>query len=182
MRRKSSRLTAFARSICAWAVSYTHLFQKVDSAPDTKTCAQGHYESLQNTNCTVEKFHKIILLKNVFDFWLSCCVNLVHIEGVRGFYHGTLLLHVPFHVKDIFRVGVGRVSVIRVPGEVVLEMCIRDRDDNRPEALLAAVCAAPAKVIVGNTVSVVEEKAPFQPPLFCLISCPLHCQTLWAVF
>ena len=39
-------------------------------------------------------------------------------------------------------------------------------DDNRPEALLAAVCAAPAKVIVGNTVSVVEEKAPFQPPLF----------------
>ena len=39
-------------------------------------------------------------------------------------------------------------------------------DDNRPEALLAAACAAPAKVIVGNTVSVVEEKAPFQPPLF----------------
>ena len=35
-------------------------------------------------------------------------------------------------------------------------------DDNRPEALLAA----PAKVIVSNTVSVVEEKAPFQPPLF----------------
>ena len=39
-------------------------------------------------------------------------------------------------------------------------------DDNRPEALLAAVCAAPTKVIVGDTVSVVEEKAPFQPPLF----------------
>ena len=32
--------------------------------------------------------------------------------------------------------------------------------------IVAAVCAAPAKVIVGNTVSVVEEKAPFQPPLF----------------
>ena len=29
-------------------------------------------------------------------------------------------------------------------------------DDNRPEALLAAACAAPAKVIVGNTVSVVQ--------------------------
>ena len=40
------------------------------------------------------------------------------------------------------------------------------KDDNRPEALLAAVCAAPAKVIVGDTVAVVEEKAPFQPPLF----------------
>ena len=37
-------------------------FQKVDNAPDTKTCAQGHHESLQNTNCAVEKFHKIILL------------------------------------------------------------------------------------------------------------------------
>ena len=36
--------------------------------------------------------------------------------------------------------------------------------DNRPEALLAAVCAAPAKVVIGNSVSVVEEKAPFQPP------------------
>lgn len=75
-------------------VVLTVTFQKVDNAPDTKTCAQGHYESLQNTNCAVEKFHKIILLKNVFDFGLSCCVNLVHIEGVRGFYHGTLLLHV----------------------------------------------------------------------------------------
>ena len=44
-------------------------------------------------------------------------------------------------------------------------------DDNRPEALLAAVCADPAKVIVGNTVSVVEEKAPFQPPLFAHEMC-----------
>ena len=37
-------------------------------------------------------------------------------------------------------------------------------DDNRPEALLAAVGAAPAKVVIGNSVSVVEEKAPFKPP------------------
>jgi len=119
-------------------VVLTVTFQKVDNAPDTKTCAQGHYESLQNTNCAVEKFHKIILLKNVFDFGLSCCVNLVHIEGVRGFYHGTLLLHVPFHVKDIFRVGVGRVSVIRVPGEVVL---VRKERAHAPqhEDTLAAV-------------------------------------------
>jgi len=40
-------------------VVLTVTFQKVDNAPDTKTCAQGHYESLQNTNCTVEKCHKI---------------------------------------------------------------------------------------------------------------------------
>ena len=39
-------------------------------------------------------------------------------------------------------------------------------NDNRPETLLAIVGAAPAKVVIGNSVSVVEEKAPFQPPLF----------------
>ena len=39
-------------------------------------------------------------------------------------------------------------------------------DNHGSETLLAIVGAAPAKVIVGNTVSVVEEKAPFQPPLF----------------
>ena len=36
-------------------VVLTVTFQKVDNAPETKTCAQGHYESLQNTNCAVEK-------------------------------------------------------------------------------------------------------------------------------
>ena len=38
--------------------------------------------------------------------------------------------------------------------------------DNGSEALLAIAGAAPAKVVIGDTVSVVEEKAPFQPPLF----------------
>ena len=41
-------------------------FQKVDNAPDTKACAQGHYESLQNTNCTVEKFHKVLTFCRLF--------------------------------------------------------------------------------------------------------------------
>ena len=73
----------------------------------------------------------------LLSFYLSC-FYLVHIEGVRGFYHGTLLLHVPFHVKDIFRVGVGRVSVIRVSGEVVL---VRQKRPHAPqlEDALAAV-------------------------------------------
>ena len=39
------------------------------------------------------------------------------------------------------------------------------KDYHGTKALLAVVGAAPAKVIVGNAVSVVEEKAPFQPPL-----------------
>jgi len=38
------------------------------------------------------------------------------------------------------------------------------KDNDCPEALLAVVGAAPAKVVIGYTVSVVEEKAPFKPP------------------
>ena len=93
-------------------------FQKVHHAPDTEARAQGNHKGLQNVNCAVEKFHKSYPPKNVFE--LLCYINLVHIEAVRGLYHGALLLHVPFHVKDIFRVGVGSVPVIRVLCQVVL--------------------------------------------------------------
>ena len=37
-------------------------------------------------------------------------------------------------------------------------------DNHGSETLLAIVGAAPAKVVIGNSVSVVEEKAPFKPP------------------
>ena len=37
-------------------------FQKVDSTPDTKTCTESYYQSLQNTDCAVEKCHKVFLL------------------------------------------------------------------------------------------------------------------------
>ena len=37
-------------------------FQKVDCTPDTKTCTECYYESLQNTDCAVEKCHKVFLL------------------------------------------------------------------------------------------------------------------------
>jgi len=42
---------------------------------------------------------------------------------------------------------------------------MRTKNNDCPEALLAAVDAATAKGIVGNAVSVVEEERPFQPPL-----------------
>jgi len=42
---------------------------------------------------------------------------------------------------------------------------MRAKNNDCPEALLAAVDAATAKGIVGNAVSVVEEERPFQPPL-----------------
>ena len=91
---------------------------EVDHAPHGKASAKGDNEGLQNVNCAVEKFHKSYPPKNVFELFRY--INLVHIEAVRGLYHGTLLLHVPFHVKDIFRVGVGSVPVIRVLRQVVL--------------------------------------------------------------
>ena len=37
-------------------------------------------------------------------------------------------------------------------------------DNHGSETLLAIVGAAPAKVVIGDAVSVVEEKAPFKPP------------------
>ena len=37
-------------------------------------------------------------------------------------------------------------------------------DNHGSEALLAAMGTAPAEVVIGNSVSVVEEKAPFKPP------------------
>jgi len=42
---------------------------------------------------------------------------------------------------------------------------MRTKNNDCPEALLAAVDAPTAKGIVGNAVSVVEEERPFQPPL-----------------
>ena len=61
-------------------------------------------------------------------------------------------------------------------------------DDNRPEALLAAVCAAPAEVVVCDTVAggipdfyLPQEKRPFQPP-FLVHSwhgCAPFCRFRW---
>ena len=48
-------------SICT-GVIVAVAFQKVDCAPDTKTCTESYYQSLQNTDCAVEKCHKVFLL------------------------------------------------------------------------------------------------------------------------
>ena len=48
-------------SICT-GVIIAVAFQKVDCAPDTKTCTESYYQSLQNTDCAVEKCHKVFLL------------------------------------------------------------------------------------------------------------------------
>lgn len=37
-------------------------FQKIDCAPDTETCTECYYQSLQYTDCTVKKCYKFVLL------------------------------------------------------------------------------------------------------------------------
>ena len=46
--------------------------QKVDRAPDTKTCTKSYYQSLQYTDCTVEKCHT----EASFKFSLAGVVRL----------------------------------------------------------------------------------------------------------
>ena len=54
-------VTLWHMSICA-GVIVAVTFQKVDRAPDTETCTERYYQSLQNTDCAVEKCHKDFLL------------------------------------------------------------------------------------------------------------------------
>ena len=62
-------------SICAGVV-VTVALQEVDNAPDTQACAQSDNESLQNTNCAVEKCHKLNPPKNVFDFGFYVVISI----------------------------------------------------------------------------------------------------------
>ena len=54
-------------------------------------------------------------------------------------------------------------------------------DNHGSETLLAIVGAAPAKVVIGNSVSVVEEKAPFKPPFLAHSwhGCAPFCRFRW---
>ena len=54
-------------------------------------------------------------------------------------------------------------------------------DNHGSETLLAIVGATPAKVVIGNSVSVVEEKAPFNPPFVAHAwhGCAPFCRFRW---
>lgn len=51
-------------SICTGVIVAVAL-QKVDRAPDTKTCTESYNESLQYTDCTIEKCHSNFLLARI---------------------------------------------------------------------------------------------------------------------
>ena len=59
-------------SICA-GVIVAVAFQKVDRTPDTETCTESYNESLQYTDCTVEKCHKFVLLcpDPKYSWWIT---------------------------------------------------------------------------------------------------------------
>ena len=46
-------------------VIVTVTFQKIDCTPDTKTCTECYYESLQYSDCAVEKCHSNFLLARI---------------------------------------------------------------------------------------------------------------------
>ena len=110
-------------------------FQKVDNAPDTKTCAKRDNQSLQYTNCAVEKLHinlafcrcaaqKKLLKMKMPPLFLGGCVLVgqiyfVYVKGFIGLYDCRTGRHIPFHVKSVSFVEVGKVFVVRVFRDVV---------------------------------------------------------------
>ena len=48
------------------------------------------------------------------------CCQFVHLERLIRLYDGRFAFHVPFHIKEVFLVGVGGVLVVGVLRQVVL--------------------------------------------------------------
>ena len=96
-------------------------FQKVDAAPHAKAAAQGDDQGLQYVDGTVEEIHKSCFLSFCrivvvgFQFF---CAQFVHIERLVRLHDGRSALHVPFYVKDVLLVGVGKVFIAGVTGKV----------------------------------------------------------------
>ena len=105
-------------------------FQKVNHAPNAKPCAKRDNQSLQYTNCAVEKLHinlafcrcaaqKKLLKMKMPPLFLGGCVLVgqiyfVYVKGFIGLYDCRTGRHIPFHVKSVFLVEVGKVFVVRV--------------------------------------------------------------------
>ncbi len=114
-------------SICARVVGPV-TFQKVDDAPNRKTCAERNYESLQYVNALLKKSHNKLFCLNAQKCCLYFCIRrscvfvrqiyFVYVKGFVGFMPTGG--HIPFHVKSVFLVEVGKVFVVRVLRYIVL--------------------------------------------------------------
>ena len=59
-------------SICT-GVIVAVTFQKIDCTPDSKTCTECYYESLQYADCAVEKCHSNFLLARILNIVRWTC-------------------------------------------------------------------------------------------------------------
>ena len=121
-------------SICARIVIAVTLHE-VDSPPNAKTCAKRDNQSLQYTNCAVKEIHinlafcrfaaqKMLLKMKMPPLFLGGCVLVgqiyfVYVKGFIGLYDCRTGRHIPFNVKSVFLVEVGKVFVVRVFRDVV---------------------------------------------------------------
>ena len=121
-------------SICTWVVVAIPLHE-VNAAPNAKSCAKRDYQSLQYVNCAVEKLHrnlafcrcaaqKMLWKMKMPPLFLGGCVLVgqiyfVYVKGFIGLYDCRTGRHIPFHVKSVSFVEVGKVFVVRVFRDVV---------------------------------------------------------------
>ena len=123
-----------ALALCARIVVAVTLHE-VDSPPNAKTCAKRDNQSLQYTNCAVKEIHinlafcrfaaqKMLLKMKMPPLFLGGCVLVgqiyfVYVKGFIGLYDCRTGRHIPFHVKSVSFVEVGKVFVVRVFRDVV---------------------------------------------------------------
>ena len=116
-------------SICTWVVVAIPLHE-VNAAPNAKSCAKRDNQSLQYVNCAVEKLHrnlafcrcaaqKMLWKMKMPPLFLGGCVLVgqiyfVYVKGFIGLYDCRTGRHIPFHVKSVFLVEVGKVFVVWV--------------------------------------------------------------------
>lgn len=105
-------------------------FHKVNAAPNSKSCAKRDNQSLQYINCAVKEIHinlafcrcaaqKMLWKMKMPPLFLGGCVLVgqiyfVYVKGFIGLYDCRTGRHIPFHVKSVFLVEVGKVFVVRV--------------------------------------------------------------------
>ena len=103
---------------------------EVNAAPNAKSCAKRDNQSLQYVNCAVEKLHrnlafcrcaaqKMLWKMKMPPLFFGGCVLVgqiyfVYVKGFIGLYDCRTGRHIPFNVKSVFLVEVGKVFVVRV--------------------------------------------------------------------
>ena len=108
---------------------------EVNAAPNAKSCAKRDNQSLQYVNCAVEKLHrnlafcrcaaqKMLWKMKMPPLFLGGCVLVgqiyfVYVKGFIGLYDCRTGRHIPFHVKSVSFVEVGKVFVVRVFRDIV---------------------------------------------------------------